>query len=49
MICVAYALASETMTHKDLQLILGESVDIIEPTSSIDCFINFIFEKTTKI
>jgi len=48
MICVAYALASETMTHKDLQLILGESVDILKPISSIECFINFIFEKQAK-
>lgn len=34
--------------HKDLQLILGESVDIIQPISSIDCFIKFIFDKQPK-
>jgi hypothetical protein len=32
----------------DLQWILGESVDIMEPISSIDCFINFVFEKQPK-
>jgi hypothetical protein len=34
--------------HKDLHLILGESVDITQPISSIDCFIKFIFEKQPK-